>query len=57
MAYIKQTFEDGGTLRASHLNHMEDGIADAHDIEGRLDEIDREFHATFGTSVESGGDA
>ena len=31
MAYVKQTFEDGQVLTASKLNHMEDGIAEAHD--------------------------
>lgn len=26
MSYTKQNFTDGQTLKASHLNHMEDGI-------------------------------
>ena len=29
MAYEKQNFVDGQTLKAEHLNHMEDGIAEA----------------------------
>lgn len=29
MEYIKQNFVDGQTLKADHLNHMEDGIANA----------------------------
>ena len=27
MAYEKQNFKDGNTLKAEQLNHMEDGIA------------------------------
>ena len=29
MAYIKQNFKDGDVLKAEHLNHMEEGIANA----------------------------
>ena len=29
MSYIRQNFEDGQTLTAEHLNHMEEGIASA----------------------------
>ena len=29
MAYIKQNFTDGQTLKAEHLNHIEDGIVNA----------------------------
>lgn len=28
MAYTKQNFEDGQTLTAEHLNHIEDGIVE-----------------------------
>ena len=29
MAYIKQNFKDGDVLKAEHLNHLEEGIANA----------------------------
>lgn len=29
MAYTKQNFTDGTVLTAQHLNHMEEGIAEA----------------------------
>lgn len=34
MAYEKQNFTDGQTLKAEHLNHMEEGIAKAHEQSG-----------------------
>lgn len=34
MAYIQQSFKDGQTLTAEHLNHMEQGIADANAAHG-----------------------
>lgn len=35
MDYIKQNFEDGQVLTAEHLNHIEDGIDAAMNMEGR----------------------
>ena len=32
MAYVKQNFENGQALKDDHLNHIEDGIYDAHDF-------------------------
>lgn len=32
MAYVKQNFENGQVLKDDHLNHIEDGIYDAHDF-------------------------
>ena len=29
MSYVKQNFVDGIVLKAEHLNHMEEGIAEA----------------------------
>lgn len=32
MAYVKQNFENGQVLKDEHLNHIENGIYDAHDF-------------------------
>ena len=40
MNYIKQNFEDGQTLTAEHLNHIEDAIADlASSGKARISEV------------------
>ena len=43
MSYEKQNFKDGEKLKASQLNHMEDGIAKASDIIVAKFEMDGEM--------------
>ena len=38
MSYTKQNFKDGQTLKAEHLNHMEDGIVNLENAVVALEE-------------------
>jgi len=36
MGYIKQNFVSGQTLKADHLNHIEEGIASIPDVDWNI---------------------